>query len=1124
MESKKRLHSGSSDVSDEHIDSLLGPDETPLKSSSKKSCPDNKDEKRSEGGTKERQRSGSGSPTKSWLDSPFALAEFISSKTSPANPTVSSDYKPLLGSNFKIPKKGEQQNSVDIPVSPEKHLVSNFELTKVECKTEEESTNTGASNQDAVQKTSLANALAQIENKKHLECMYQGIAPKPPKVETPPKIEYQLSIAEKLKSRGLGLSLISPNPLSSTHSSPYSSQPGSPITPGRRPLVPRCGVCAGCLRTEKCGECSSCLKKSGQCFRRRCVEKTKAANQRLKEKKQSVSMGYVSVSDYSDVESMSAVESPISNSPVNAGRCNECEGCTRTEDCGACFRCNAGKKPCYKRQCFTRKREAESRAYQNRKLKQSMKLGNVSISDVSDVESMSAVNSPVSLLSSQVKSTKPYTIKPSQKKCGTCEGCLADSCGMCNYCLSGNDKIMALCMKKRCMNITPITKRRVRCHECEGCKREDCGECYICAKRARGEQTSSFCTKKKCINFQDPTPSKKSKTTRCGECEGCNSAACGECGSCQKGYSQLCRAIHCKNPIKSENNEPKKPKMKRIRCGECTGCMSDPCGLCATCQKAPHLCKTRWCTNATMREVVKRERIPRTPGMKQKSSSSKYQKGCNPRRYKRCGECNGCKAPDCGQCASCKMNEQFGEEMVLGKAACLELVCEDPIDLFGSRLDGGESSGYYEAMCLCEGCTKEECGECENCKGDPKFGGTDDPPKLCVLKVCQKRTRHKNIQKVKKRGPGPNMLKMMAEQEDGTCPTRVINGVLYDFRCYFCKKLPRVGSANRSELYRHYAVYHYPNEIKAEFGHMSKCPHCAIDIKGSYVSHMGQKHNEVDKYLPEAARIPLSVQGRGGGGVRHRRGAVIVRKRQSNWIWPEIPEGFDPNGEERVITLEEQAEEEEEKLIVDGFEIENNYDIDEEPLLVSRDEPVTIPDHSGKGAICMACKSSFADVLDAVFHIHDIHNIKGGSSNIHLDTDRLMKCGYVNLTEGVTETVITEEGKKKVNPVQQMADQADLKKQPTARKSTTTSPEKKQNNPTTSPTIQQPVPQPTSIDHIEKENHPASIQDSDKKSADEESSKVKPNIIEAIQMKKMAQTNQPSKEHTIAAATTTELS
>ena len=100
--------------------------------------------------------------------------------------------------------------------------------------------------------------------------------------------------------------------------------------------------------------------------------------------------------------------------------------------------------------------------------------------------------------------------------------------------------------------------------------------------------------------------------------------------------------------------------------------------------------------------------------------------------------------------------------------------------------------------------------------------------------------------------------------EDGTCPTKVIMGKLYDFRCYFCKILPRVGMANRlvsrcvpknpvtvklllrSELYRHYSVMHYTAELKAEFGTKGKCPLCHKEQKqGSYVSHMGQVHDEV---------------------------------------------------------------------------------------------------------------------------------------------------------------------------------------------------------------------------------------------------------------------------------------
>jgi hypothetical protein len=97
-------------------------------------------------------------------------------------------------------------------------------------------------------------------------------------------------------------------------------------------------------------------------------------------------------------------------------------------------------------------------------------------------------------------------------------------------------------------------------------------------------------------------------------------------------------------------------------------------------------------------------------------------KGRNPRRYKRCGKCEGCQVESCGHCQSCRHNKEYADQM-LAPASCENIVCDDPIDLFG--------------------------------------------------------TNHKVL------------------SEDGTCPTRVIMGKLYDFRCYFCKTLPRVGMANR---------------------------------------------------------------------------------------------------------------------------------------------------------------------------------------------------------------------------------------------------------------------------------------------------------------------------------------
>jgi len=96
---------------------------------------------------------------------------------------------------------------------------------------------------------------------------------------------------------------------------------------------------------------------------------------------------------------------------------------------------------------------------------------------------------------------------------------------------------------------------------------------------------------------------------------------------------------------------------------------------------------------------------------------------------------------------------------------------------------------------------------------------------------------------------------------------------------------------------------------------------------------------------------------------------------------------------------------------VDGFEIELNVDFDE-PLMVSREEPYKAPEYSG-GAKCIICASVFAETVEAVLHIHKIHNIKGGSPHIMLDAERLLKAGYMAQVMGSGETLtnITEKGK-----------------------------------------------------------------------------------------------------------------
>eukprot|EP00092_Neocalanus_flemingeri_P035388 GFUD01038501.1.p1 GENE.GFUD01038501.1~~GFUD01038501.1.p1 ORF type:complete len:447 (+),score=104.93 GFUD01038501.1:198-1538(+) len=84
----------------------------------------------------------------------------------------------------------------------------------------------------------------------------------------------------------------------------------------------------------------------------------------------------------------------------------------------------------------------------------------------------------------------------------------------------------------------------------------------------------------------------------------------------------------------------------------------------------------------------------------------------------------------------------------------------------------------------------------------------------------------------------------------------VINGVSYDFRCRICQIIPR--GPNRSELYRHYSNEHFSSQLKNKFGHLKVCPFCNIDLKSTLASHFGQKHDMVEEFLPEEARIPRS--------------------------------------------------------------------------------------------------------------------------------------------------------------------------------------------------------------------------------------------------------------------------
>ena len=63
----------------------------------------------------------------------------------------------------------------------------------------------------------------------------------------------------------------------------------------------------------------------------------------------------------------------------------------------------------------------------------------------------------------------------------------------------------------------------------------------------------------------------------------------------------------------------------------------------------------------------------------------------------------------------------------------------------------------------------------------------------------------------------------------------------------------------------------------------TECPICQKSTNSSgFISHLGQVHLQVEKYLPDYAKIPASVKGRSGQRyTRNRRlklEAVVVRR------------------------------------------------------------------------------------------------------------------------------------------------------------------------------------------------------------------------------------------------------
>jgi len=300
----------------------------------------------------------------------------------------------------------------------------------------------------------------------------------------------------------------------------------------------------------------------------------------------------------------------------------------------------------------------------------------------------------------------------------------------------------------------------------------------------------------------------------------------------------------------------------------------------------------------------------------------------------------------------------------------------------------------------CPGCQAKSCGNCKFCNSDQN--------ELCNSKHCSKLRWGSVPRKKHKSGE--------AETEslpDKRCSVGVIDGVSFDFRCTICKIIPRM--PNRSELYRHYSTEHFKVQLLNEFGHLNVCPLCNIELchKGNSASHFGQKHDMVEKYLPEGARIPRSLTDFKLSQRRMKYESIRPKKKiistgveeegmEESIVWPDVPEEFDPNGAHRRV--ESSPKEALKVMKIDGFEIEFMKDTDEdingnltEEKVIERIEQTSLKaSDQAQLVLCKVCKQKFSGVEATVLHIQTDHHIKGpGGIDSHFQS--LVRSGYVSV-------------------------------------------------------------------------------------------------------------------------------
>ena len=198
--------------------------------------------------------------------------------------------------------------------------------------------------------------------------------------------------------------------------------------------------------------------------------------------------------------------------------------------------------------------------------------------------------------------------------------------------------------------------------------------------------------------------------------------------------------------------------------------------------------------------------------------------------------------------------------------------------------------------------------------------------------------------------------------------------------------------ANRSELYRHYATNHYSKQLRERYGGDDSCRVCGMDFSSSITSlvrHMGQTHGKVEKWLPEAARLPQEkIMKR----TKEKTMREDTKERKEAKGMAEQPEQSTPSpsvskGKTRASRRRRGGVGRGAGCVVArrvlGFWVEREVVVDE--------PPGPCPDTGG--ARCAVCGADFPGTRSVVEHLAREHGVRSRPPLL-LTARRLQEAGY----------------------------------------------------------------------------------------------------------------------------------